>query len=63
MTDIKQLTMAELEAGLENIARSTKDEGVLEMIVRRPRTNERKVLAEGRLDVGEGLVGDSVKKI
>lgn len=28
MTDVKQLTMAELEAGLENTARSPKDEGV-----------------------------------
>lgn len=59
MTGIKQLTMAELEAGLENITRSPKDEGVLEMIVRRPRTNEREVLETGELDVAEGLVGDN----
>jgi hypothetical protein len=59
MTDIKQLTMAELEAGLDEIRRSPRDEGVLEMIVRRPRTNEREVLAEGHLDLKEGLVGDN----
>lgn len=59
MIDVKQLTMAELEAGLDEIRRSPKDEGVLEMIVRRPRTNEREVLDEGRLDLKEGLVGDN----
>jgi MOSC domain-containing protein YiiM len=59
MADIKHLTMAELEAGLAEIRRSPKDEGVLEMIVRRPRIDEREVLAEGELDLSEGLVGDN----
>lgn len=57
--ELKHLTMAELEIGLEEIRRSPKDEGVLEMIVRRPRADEREVLAEGELDPAEGLVGDS----
>lgn len=61
MADIKHLTMAELEAGLAEIRRSPKDEGVLEMIVRRPRIDEREVLAEGELDLSEGLVGDNWK--
>jgi MOSC domain-containing protein YiiM len=61
MADIKHLTMAELEVGLAEIRRSPKDEGVLEMIVRRPRTDEREVLAEGELDLIEGLVGDNWK--
>ena len=61
MTDIKHLTMAELEAGLAEIRRSPQDEGVLEMIVRRPRIDEREVLAEGELDLSEGLVGDNWK--
>ncbi len=59
MAEIKHLTMAELEAGLDVIRQSPPDEGVLEMIVRRPAANEREVLAEGRLDLAEGLVGDS----
>jgi hypothetical protein len=51
--------MAELEAGLDEILRSPKDEGILEMIVSRPRIGERQVLAEGELHPLEGLMGDS----
>ncbi len=58
MTIPKHLTTTELEAGLDEIRRSPKDEGLLEMIVRRPRTDEREVLAEGELHLLEGLVGD-----
>jgi hypothetical protein len=54
----KHLTMTELEAGLDEIRRSPKHEGVLEMIVRRPRPGEREVLAEGDMHPLEGLVGD-----
>jgi hypothetical protein len=53
--------MAELEAGLDEIRRAPKDEGVLELIVRRPRKGEREVLEEGALDLRDGLVGDSWK--
>jgi len=56
---IKHLTMEELEAGLAEIRQSPKDEGVLELIVRRPQTDERELLAEGELHLAEGLVGDS----
>lgn len=58
---VKHLTREELEAGLDEIRRSPKDEGVLKLIVRRPRTDEREVLEEGELDLAEGLVGDSWK--
>jgi hypothetical protein len=58
-TDAMHLTMQELEAGLEEIRRSPREEGVLELIVRRPRTEEREVLEEGVLDLVEGLVGDN----
>jgi hypothetical protein len=51
--------MPELEAGLEEIGRSPRDGGVLELIVRRPRAGEREVLEEGQLDLVEGLVGDN----
>jgi hypothetical protein len=53
--------MAELEAGLENVRRSPRDEGVLELIVRRPRGGERELLPEGELDLVAGLVGDNWK--
>ena len=56
---MKHLTTEELDAGLDEIRRSPKDEGVLELIVRRPSVGEREVLDEGRLDVTEGLVGDT----
>lgn len=62
MVDLRHLTMEELEAGLDEIRRSPKDEGVLELIVRRPGINEREVLEEGELHTVEGLVGDSWKK-
>src|SRR5450759_1568987 len=58
---IKHLTVSELEAGLEEIHRSPKDQGVLEMIVRRPQVGAREILQEGQLDLVEGLVGDSWK--
>ncbi len=51
--------MVELEAGLDEVRRSPQDEGVLRLIVRRPRTGEREVLEHGRLDPLEGLVGDN----
>jgi hypothetical protein len=58
---IDHLTMAELEAGLDHIRQAPKDEGVLELIVRRPRVGEREVLEEGQLDPLEGLIGDNWK--
>src|SRR2546430_843413 len=61
ISDVRHLTMEELEAGLEQLRQSPKNEGVLELIVRRPRTDEREVLLEGALDLAEGLVGDKWK--
>ncbi len=58
MPDVKHLTMGELEAGLDDIRRSPQDVGVLQLIVRRPQTDEREILEKGRLDLLEGLVGD-----
>ncbi|MFN8466599.1 MAG: hypothetical protein U0X20_13660 [Caldilineaceae bacterium] len=59
MSTITHLTKAELEAGLEVVRQAPKDEGRLEMIVRRPRVDGREVLEEGELDLEMGLVGDS----
>lgn len=59
ISEITHLTMVELEAGLDHIRQSPKDEGLLELIVRRPQVDEREVLNEGELHTSEGLVGDS----
>ena len=53
--------MAELEAGLDQIRAAPKDEGVLQLIVRRPRVEAREVLEEGELNLSDGLVGDCWK--
>ena len=62
MISMRHLTMAELEAGLDEIMRSPKDEGVVELIVRRPQIDEREVLEKAELSLLEGLVGDSWKR-
>ena len=59
---MKPLTMKEFEAGLGDIRRAPRDEGLLELIVRRPGIGEREVVEEGLLDLNEGLVGDSWKR-
>jgi hypothetical protein len=59
ITEIKHLTMDELEAGLNDIRQAPQDEGVLRLIVRRPQVEEREILEAGELHLEEGLVGDS----
>jgi len=59
MIEVNHLTKAELEAGLDEIRRSPKDEGVLNLIARRPRSNEREILQEAGLNLEEGLAGDN----
>ena len=56
---VRHLTTEEIEAGLSEIASSPKDEGVLRLIVRRPRVGEREILEEAELDPAVGLVGDT----
>jgi hypothetical protein len=58
-SSIKHLSPEELEAGLDHIRRSPKDNGVLEMIVCRPEIDRREVLDFAVLDVNQGLIGDS----
>jgi MOSC domain-containing protein YiiM len=58
MTEIRFPSRAELEARLETIAAAPRDQGVVEMIVRRPLSGEREVLAAARLSTEEGLIGD-----
>ncbi len=52
-------TTDELEAGLDHICQSPEDSGPLRMIVRRPDTDQREVVADGTLDVAAGLGGDN----
>ena len=56
---IKHLTMAELESALDHLRNSPKDDGVVELIVCRPRVNESDVLEEAELDPVNGLIGDN----
>lgn len=55
----KHLGVEELDAGLPHIRQSPKDHGIVDLIVRRPRTDERETLMRGELDVAAGLIGDN----
>ena len=59
---VRHLDRAELEAGLDEIRRAPKDNGVLALIVRRPAVEEREVLEQAMLDLEQGLVGDNWKR-
>ncbi len=59
MSRVTHKTLAELEAGLPAATASPQDDGVLEMIVRRPADDEREVAERGEIDPGHGLVGDN----
>lgn len=59
LADMEHFALATLEAGLAEIGRSPKDQGLLKLIVRRPVENEREVLVEAALDTTSGLVGDN----
>jgi MOSC domain-containing protein YiiM len=52
-------TVEELRSGLEHVRAAPADEGVVELIVRRPAVGERELLEIGELDVELGLVGDT----
>jgi len=54
--------MIELETGLLEIQESPRNEGRIEMIVRRPIKGQREVLEEGLLTLDEGLAGDCWKR-
>lgn len=56
---VRHLVTKELEAGLDRIRESPRDEGVLDLIVRRPQIGAREVLDQASLDLALGLVGDN----
>jgi hypothetical protein len=62
MTEISHLSLSELEKGLDTIRQSPKNEGSLELIVRRPAVDQREVLVVGELNQAEGLAGDSWRR-
>ena len=62
MLATNHLPIAELEAGMDSIRQSPKDNGILKMIVRRPGEDKREVIHEGELSLEEGLVGDTWKE-
>ena len=55
----KHLTTDEINSSLTDVLSSPTDDGVLEMIVRRPAVNKREVIESGVLDLENGLVGDN----
>jgi hypothetical protein len=59
MMAVRQLSTAELEQGLDHILQSPRDDGTLELIVKRPDTDQRESVAAARLDTEQGLIGDS----
>ena len=57
--EVKHLNTAELEANLDNIRSSPKNETVLDMIVSRPEEDGREIMTLADLDIEVGLVGDT----
>jgi MOSC domain-containing protein YiiM len=51
--------MAELEAALDHLRDAPRNDGLVQLIVRRPRVDEREMLEEAELDPLKGLIGDS----
>ncbi|MDQ2942243.1 MAG: MOSC domain-containing protein [Candidatus Dormibacteraeota bacterium] len=51
--------MTRLEGSLDHIREAPADGGTLELIARRPAVDEREVLSEARLDLKDGLEGDT----
>lgn len=58
---MNHLTTEQIENGLPQILKSPKDNGILELIVRRPNPDEREILEIGELNETEGLAGDCWK--
>jgi hypothetical protein len=56
---MRHLTISELEAALDHLREAPSDEGVVQLIVRRPHVEQREVLEEAELDPVKGLIGDS----
>lgn len=55
----KHLSADEISTAIEHVLASPKDQGLLQLIVRRPAVNKREVIESGVLDIENGLVGDN----
>jgi MOSC domain-containing protein YiiM len=55
---VSQISIDELQAGLDHVRGAPAESGTLELIARRPAEEEREVLHAGELDLRAGLVGD-----
>jgi hypothetical protein len=55
---VPEVGVDELRAGLAHILGSPRDEGSVEMVVRRPVEDEREVVTEARIEPGRGVAGD-----
>lgn len=55
----KHLSLSEIEAGMHHVLASPTNNGVLELIVRRPKVNAREIVKTAELDVVNGLIGDN----
>lgn len=58
---LKQLPITELELGIDEIKESPKDNGLIEMIVRRPETETREIINSCEISLVNGLEGDNWK--
>jgi hypothetical protein len=56
---VSDVTAGDLTEQLDHLRAAPAELGTLDLVVRRPRHGEREVLAEGVLDVDDGLVGDN----
>lgn len=56
---VKHLTLQELEAALDHLRGTPKDNGIVHLIVRRPEVDQREVIEEAELDPVKGLLGDN----
>jgi len=56
---VEPVALPDLELGLDHVADSPTDRGVVELIVRRPAVDEREVVEEATLDLVAGLEGDT----
>jgi len=61
MLEIYHLSMEELEAGMEDIRQSPRENGLVKLIVRRPNVDEREIVDEAELSLSDGVVGDNWK--
>lgn len=55
----RHMTTSEIEQGIGHTLASPKDNGHIELLVRRPKVNKREVVESGILDIENGLVGDN----